>query len=255
MHKLFQRFCLLIKIFLYVCNISIVTNCNLYNLLEQIRIVGLGSLFITIITSFFISLVFSFQIVKEFLYLHAVDLVGAILTMSFIRELSPVITSIILVGKVGSYFTSELATMIVTEQMDALYILGINPVNYLILPRIISVIFMLPILNLFSVVTSLISCSFICFILYNIHPQFFFTSAFSCFSLLDIAKSSVKTLLFGFFISLISCVWGITTTNGAKGVGTSTTSSVVTSLLCVFILNFILSYYLFDDVESLFQVL
>nr|YP_009392617.1 hypothetical protein [Bostrychia tenella]ARW61179.1 hypothetical protein [Bostrychia tenella] len=255
MRKLFQRLYLFISVFPYLFNISILINCDLFNLFEQMKIVGPSSLFITMVTSFFISLVFSLQVVKEFLYLHAVDLVGSMLALSFIREFSPVITSVILIGKVGSYFTSELATMVVTEQIDALYILGIDPITYLIIPRIIAVIFMLPLLNLFSIMTSLISSSFICFILYNVYPQFFFISAFSSFSVIDLAKSSFKTVLFGFFISLISCVWGITTTNGAKGVGLSTTSSVVTSLLCTFILNFVLSYYLFDNIESLFQIL
>lgn len=253
MYKLFQRLCLVVRILFYLCDVSIFSNCDLFSLLEQMKIVGPGSLFITMVTSFFIGLVFSLQIVKEFLYLNAIDLVGSILAISFIRELSPVITSVILIGKVGSCFTSELATMIVNEQIDALYILGISPINYLIIPRVVSVICMLPLLNLFSVMTSLISSSFICFILYSISPKFFFISAFSGFSFIDIAKSSLKTTLFGFFISLISCAWGITTTNGAKGVGLSTTSSVVTSLLCTFMLNFVLSYYLFGDAQSLFQ--
>nr|YP_009393033.1 hypothetical protein [Bostrychia moritziana]ARW61595.1 hypothetical protein [Bostrychia moritziana] len=256
MLKLFKRFLFFIKVSFYLFDYSSVfINLEFLSLLEQIKIVGPSSLFIVIVTSFFISLVFSIQVVKEFLYLNFVDLVGSILALTFIRELSPVLTSIILIGKVGSYFTSELATMVVTEQVDALYLLGISPVNYLIMPRVISVLFLLPFLNFFSILTSLISSSFICFILYNIHPHSFLMSAYSSFSYLDLFKSCLKTVVFGWFISIISCVWGLTTTGGSKGVGKSTTASVVVSLLLVFILDFILSFFMFDSSESLLQVL
>lgn len=230
-------------------------NFHIYNFFSQIYIVGLGSLSVIIISAFFIGLVFSLQIIKEFLYLNAISLVGSVLTISFLRELSPVLTSIILIGKIGSYFTAELATMQVTEQIDALYVLGINPINYLVLPRIIALILMLPILNLFSFITSLFSSAFICFMLYSIDPKIFFESVFYTLSAIDIFKSCIKTIVFGFFIGLISCIWGLTTKGGAKGVGIATTSSVVTSLLCVFILDFLLSYYMFDKLDSSLKIL
>lgn len=228
---------------------------QIYNLLYQIELVGPSSLFVIITAAFFIGLVFSLQIIKEFLYLNAIGLVGSVLTISFLRELSPVLTSIILIGKIGSYFTAELATMRITEQIDALYILGINPIHYLIIPRIIALVFMLPILNIFSFATSLFSSAFICFTLYNIDPKVFFKSVFCTLSLIDVLKSSLKTVVFGFFIALISCIWGLSAKGGAKGVGISTTSSVVTSLLSVFILDFILSYYMFDKLDSSLKLL
>ena len=204
-------------------------------------------------TSFFISLVFSLQIVKEFLYLDAVQLVGTVFSISFIRELSPVLTSIIVVGKVCSSFTSELAAMVATNQIDALFILGINPINYLIIPRITSMILGLPLLNLISLITSFLSGSFICFILYNIHPTIFFNSALYNNLIFDLFKSSVKTLVFALFISVISCVWGLTSMGNSRAVGLSTTSSVVTCLVVIFILNFFLSYVFFDNLLSSFQ--
>nr|QCI07952.1 hypothetical protein [Plumaria plumosa] len=218
------------------------------------QVIGPDSLSIILITAFFIGLVFSLQIVKEFLYLNAINLVGSVLAISFLRELSPVLTSVILVGRIGSYFTSELATMQVTEQIDILYLLNIDPINYLIVPRILALTLMLPILNIFSFITSIISSSFICFTVYNIDPHIFFFSVFSALSSLDIYKSSLKTIIFGFFISLISCVWGFTSKGGAKGVGSSTTSSVVTSLLLIFILDFILSYFMFSNTDSSLKI-
>nr|YP_009398391.1 hypothetical protein [Lophocladia kuetzingii]ARW67577.1 hypothetical protein [Lophocladia kuetzingii] len=255
MFALYQKIILLAKILYYLLNGLIFNDWKFLILLEQFKIVGPSSLFVVLITSFFISLVFSLQIVKEFLYLNAINLVGSILAISFVRELSPVLTAIIIVGKVGSLFTSELATMVITEQIDALYLLGINPIDYLLLPRILAVICILPLLNFFSILTSFISSAFICFILYDIDPLFFFYSIFYNSLYIDILKSLLKTVIFGLFIALLSCVWGMTATGGSKGVGLSTTSSVVISLISVFIIDFLLSYLLFDSLSSVFSSL
>nr|YP_009398838.1 hypothetical protein [Cliftonaea pectinata]ARW68042.1 hypothetical protein [Cliftonaea pectinata] len=254
MYKVTERIYLVAKIVKYMCNISIYKEIRLSIFIEQLKTVGPESIFIIAITSFFISLVFTLQIVKEFLYLNAADLIGSILSLSFIHELSPVLTSIVIIGKIGSYFTSELATMVLTEQIDALYMLGINPIDYLIIPRILSVVLILPLLNLFSILTSVMSSSFTCFILYNIHPQVFFISVYTSFSFIDIFKSSLKIMIFGFCISIISCVFGVTTRGGSKGVGLSTTSSVVVSLLFVFVLDFLLSYLMFNDKVNLIKI-
>nr|YP_009732195.1 hypothetical protein [Gracilaria spinulosa]QHS70703.1 hypothetical protein [Gracilaria spinulosa] len=232
-----------------------VFNSIYLNILQQMKIVGPDSLSIVIITAFFIGMVFTIQIVKEFLYINAISLVGSILTISFLRELSPVLTSVIIVGRIGSCFTSELATMSITEQLNALYILEANPFSYLVLPRIIACILMLPCLNMISFITSLFSSSFVCFTLYNIHPQIFFLSSLSCLVIQDIFKSLFKTLVFGFLISSISCFFGLTANGGAKGVGQSTTVSVVASLLSIFIFDFLLSYIMFNKIGSSIKAL
>lgn len=247
MQKYNDRIILSLKLFMMLFNLN---NINSSAIIKQIRALYLSSLLIVIVIAFFMGLVFSLQIVKEFLYLNAVNLVGAIITLSFLRELSPVLTSIILIGKVGSYFTSELGTMAITDQIEILYILGINPLSYLIVPRVLSFLTIMPVLNLVSFVTSLFSSCFICFLLYNVDSSIFFDSILSVLSWKDIFKSCLKATIFGFFISIISCIWGVTTKGGSKSVGISTTSSVVTSLLIVCILDFILSYYLFGNLES-----
>nr|YP_010198135.1 hypothetical protein LK226_pgp171 [Gracilaria ornata]UAD86551.1 hypothetical protein [Gracilaria ornata] len=232
-----------------------VLNSVYVNILEQMKIVGPDSLSIVIITAFFIGMVFTIQIVKEFLYINAISLVGSVLTISFIRELSPVLTSVIIVGRIGSCFTSELATMSITEQLNALYMLEANPLSYLVFPRVIACLLMLPCLNMISFITSLFSSSFVCFTIYNIHPQIFFLSSLSSLVIQDIFKSLFKTLIFGFLISLISCFFGLTASGGAKGVGQSTTLSVVTSLLSIFIFDFLLSYIMFNKIGSSIKAL
>lgn len=225
---------------------------DIYIFMEQIHIISIDSLLIILVTAFFIALVFSLQLVKEFIYLNAIDLVGSVLTITFLRELSPVLTSIVIIGKIGSYFTSELATMQITEQIDALYILNINPFNYLILPRILSLVIMLPLLNILSFMTSIFSSLFICFTMYSIEPYIFFQSSFDKIYVFDCVKSCAKSAVFGLFIGVISCICGINTNRSSKSVGISTTSSVVISLLFIFILDFILSYYMFDNLDVAF---
>nr|YP_010986052.1 mlaE family lipid ABC transporter permease subunit [Polyopes affinis]WOL36970.1 mlaE family lipid ABC transporter permease subunit [Polyopes affinis] len=234
---------------------SKISRVELFNTLEQMQLVGPGSLGICIITACFVGFVFTLQVAKEFLYFNAIGLIGAVLTIAFIRELSPVLTSVIVIGRMGSCFTAELATMKVTEQIDALYLLYTNPLIYLIVPRILASVYMLPMLNILSFATSLTSSAFVCFILYGIDPVIFFASSFASLSLLDFTKSLIKTIIFGFMISIISCYWGLKATGGAQGVGKSTTSSVVTCLLTIFILDFILSYFMFGQLESTIKTL
>nr|ARW63662.1 hypothetical protein [Chondria sp. (in: red algae)] len=255
MNSLYHKILLFVKILIFLLyHLSGNTiGCCIMSSIYYIKIFIPNSIFITIITSFFISFVFSLQMVKEFLYLNAVQLIGSILSISFIRELSPVLTSIIVIGRVASLFTSQLASMLVTEQIDALLVLGINPINYLIIPRILSMVIGLPLLNIISIFTSLISGSFVCFILYGIHPNVFLSSVVYNYFFLDLFKSILKTLGFAVFISITSCVWGITSRGGSHGVGLSTTSSVIVCLILVFILNFLLSYLLFNNLISSFE--
>lgn len=227
-----------------------ISNIDTGSLVNQMTIVGPGSLGISIVTASFISMVFTLQIVKEFLYLDAASIIGAILSLAFIRELSPVLVAVIIAGRISSSFTAEIATMKVTEQIDALYLLKTDPLIYLVVPRLISCVIMLPILNLIFFVTSVASSIFACFVFYNIHPWIFLKSVFLAVSYIDYLKSCLKTVFFGFLLCIISCFWGLTVVGGAKSIGQSTTSSVVTSLLVIFIADFLLSYLMFNTADS-----
>lgn len=223
-----------------------------YHFLSQIEVMGIGSLTIVLLTAFFIGMVFTFQVAKEFSYLNATNLVGSVLTMTFVRELSPVLTAVIVTGRIGSAFTAEIATMKVTEQIDVLYVLRANPINYLVLPRVLACLVMLPLLNIFALATSIASSILVSSVLYHIPPSVFLDS--SSISILDFVYSSIKAVVFGLIISTVSCSWGLNTQGGARSVGKSTTSSVVTSLLFIFIMDFLLSYFMFHTSISVFQV-
>ena len=126
LQKWIQRFSSTIRLFFRLLIRLKTIKVNTNNLVEQIYIVGPGSLNITLLTACFISMVFTMQIAKEFLYLDAASAIGAVIVIAFTRELSPVLTAVIIAGKIGSSFTAEIATMETTEQIDALYL----PVSY-----------------------------------------------------------------------------------------------------------------------------
>nr|YP_009312824.1 Hypothetical protein ycf63 [Helminthora furcellata]SCW21078.1 Hypothetical protein ycf63 [Helminthora furcellata]SCW23938.1 Hypothetical protein ycf63 [Helminthora furcellata] len=222
-----------------------------YHLFNQIYRMGVGSITIVLLTSWFIGMIFTFQVARELTYLNACDLVGSILTVTFLRELAPVLTAVIVTGRIGSAYTAEIASMQVTNQIDVLYVLHIDPVDYLIKPRVIACVIMLPMLNLLSLATSIASSIFISTILYHIAPVIFLTASYSSIYLWDVVYSFLKTLIFGLIIGVISCTWGLSTTGGSINVGRSTTSSVVTILLTIFMVDFCLSLLMFHNAQSL----
>jgi len=216
------------------------------NTLEQMALVGPASLLIALTTAAFVGMVFTIQVAREFLSLGAGSAVGGVLALALGRELAPVLTAVVLAGRVGSAFAAELGTMQVTEQVDALYVLKTDPIDYLVIPRVIACCLMLPILTVFSLLTGLAGGWLIATNLYGIPQSVFLDSIQSFLGLWDLFSAPIKGFFFGALIAVIGCSWGLTTTGGAKGVGQSTTTAVVTSLLAIFISNFFLSWLMFQ---------
>lgn len=216
------------------------------NTLEQLAIVGPDSLFIALLTAVFVGAVFTIQVAREFINFGAGNLVGGVLAVALTRELAPVLTAVVLAGRVGSAFAAEIGTMRVTEQIDALLMLRTDPIDYLVIPRAIACLIMLPILTLLSLVTGLCGGLFIAINIYNLSDTVFLDSARNFLSVWDILSCLIKAACFGVLVAIIGCSWGLTTTGGAKGVGQSTTTAVVTALLIIFITNFFLSWLMFQ---------
>jgi phospholipid/cholesterol/gamma-HCH transport system permease protein len=216
------------------------------NTLEQMAIVGPASLAIALITAAFVGMVFTIQVSREFISLGAGTAVGGVLALSLSRELAPVLTAVVLAGRVGSAFAAEIGTMRVTEQIDALYMLKTDPIDYLVIPRVIACCLMLPILTVLSFMTGLLGGLLIATSLYGISQNVFLDSVKNFLTLWDLCSAPIKGFVFGALIAVIGSSWGMTTTGGAKGVGQSTTTAVVTSLLAIFITNFFLSYLMFQ---------
>lgn len=220
------------------------------NTLEQLVVVGPESLLIALLTASFVGMVFTIQVAREFITLGAGTAVGGVLALSLSRELAPVLTAVILAGRVGSAFAAEIGTMQVTEQIDALYMLKTDPIDYLVIPRVIACCIMLPILTIFAFVTGMMGGLLIATGLYNISQSVFIDSAHKFLDIWDICTAIIKAFCFGALIAVIGCSWGLTTTGGAKGVGQSTTTAVVTALLAIFIVNFFLSWVMFQGTSS-----
>ncbi len=220
------------------------------NTLDQMAAVGPESLIIALVTAIFVGMVFTIQVAREFINFGAGNTVGGVLALALTRELAPVLTAVILAGRVCSAFAAEIGTMRVTEQIDALYMLKTDPIDYLVIPRVIACCMMLPVLTLMSLITGMIGGLLIATSLYNLSQTAFLDSVRNFINVWDICSAIIKASCFGAMIAVIGCSWGLTTTGGAKGVGQSTTAAVVTALLSIFIVNFILSWLMFQGKGS-----
>lgn len=206
---------------------------------------GVKSLPITIITSMFIGLVFSLQIVREFQKFGANYMIGGIVGLAIWRELAPLLTGVAVSARIGSAIASELGSMKVTEQIDALKTLSQDPVKYLVVPRILSVMGMMPLLVGVADAVGFISGFFVAVPLAHLNPHAYFSSAIMMLQPFDIIGGLIKAVFFGFLIGIISCYYGLNTSSGARGVGQATTQAVVQTLISIFIMNYFLSYVLY----------
>lgn len=220
------------------------------NTLDQMAVAGPQSLMIALVTAAFVGMVFTIQVAREFITFGASNAVGGVLALSLARELAPVLTAVVLAGRVGSAFAAEIGTMQVTEQIDALYVLKTDPIDYLVIPRVIACCLMLPILTIMSFVTGMAGGLLIATNLYDLSQTTFLNSARNFLDVGDLLSAVIKAVVFGALIAVIGTSWGLTTTGGAKGVGQSTTTAVVTALLAIFISNFFLSWLLFRGTGS-----
>ena len=220
------------------------------NTLDQMAAVGPESLMIALLTAGFVGAVFTIQVACEFINFGATATVGGVLALALTRELAPVLTAVVLAGRVGSAFAAEIGTMRVTEQIDALYMLKTDPIDYLVIPRVIACCLMLPILTILSIIIGMTGGLLVATNLYSIPESVFLDSARNLLGVWDLCSAAIKAACFGVLIAVIGCSWGLTTTGGAKGVGQSTTTAVVTALLGIFISNFFLSWLMFQGTGS-----
>ncbi|KAG6532268.1 protein TRIGALACTOSYLDIACYLGLYCEROL 1, chloroplastic-like [Zingiber officinale] len=216
------------------------------NTLQQLERVGPRSTGVCLLTAAFVGMAFTIQFVREFTRLGLHRSVGGVLALALSRELSPVVTSVVAAGRIGSAFAAELGTMQVSEQTDTLRVLGAHPVDYLVTPRVIACCLALPVLTLLCFCVGLASSAFLADAVFGISINIILDSARRALRPWDIISAMIKSQVFGATIAVVSCAWGVTTHGGAKGVGESTTSAVVISLVGIFIADFALSYLFFQ---------
>ena len=220
---------------------------NSLDLSEQLMEAGPGSFLIVLITSIAAGTVFNIQVAAELSRQGVGSQVGGLLAIGMAREIAPLLTATLLTGKVATAYAAQLGTMKVTEQIDAITMLRTNPVEYLVVPRLIAMVVMAPVQCLLFFSVAIWSGQVSSTALYQIPPGIFWESVREWLILSDIPFMLIKALTFGLLIAVISCGWGLTTRGGPKEVGTSTTGAVVMTLLTVSVMDVLLTHVLFGQ--------
>ncbi|MBF0385507.1 MAG: ABC transporter permease [Candidatus Omnitrophica bacterium] len=217
-----------------VCSLF-VPPLNSNRILTQMLRVGPGSFFIASIVAFFIGMIMALQMAYQMVELSAEIYIPNVVSVSLTRELAPVLTSLIVAGRVGAGITAELGSMVVTEQVEALRAFAVNPVRYLVVPRFLALVIMLPILTIFADLIGIMGGFVICVYKLFINPSLYFTMVSKAVDLSDITTGLIKTICFGAIIALVGCHQGLNVKAGAEGVGKATTMSVVISFILIII--------------------
>lgn len=210
-------------------------------LLDQFYHVGVLSIPVVAVTGFSTGLVLAAQSFYQLGDKGLASATGLLVGKSMLTEIGPALTAFMVTGRVGSAMTAVIGSMQVTEQIDALKSMAVNPLRYLVAPRFIAGITMLPLLNLFSAVMGIFGGYLISSYIFGMTRQGYFDPMPDNISLFDIWTGIIKSIVFGFLISTISCYKGFTTKGGAAGVGRATTESVVTIYTYILIVNFLLT--------------
>jgi len=209
--------------------------------LAQMDSIGVGSLGIVVITSFFIGAVMVLQTAAYFERFGETSLTGDVVSLSLIRELAPVITALLVSGRNASGIASELGSMVVTEQVDAMRALGTDPIRKLVTPRVVAMVLMLPLLTAVSDFVGLVGGSLMAYFSLRLGAVQFWTRAIDTLEFGDLVQGMVKPLAFGYVISTVACYQGLRVKGGTQGVGRATTSAVVISSVIVLIVDFFLA--------------
>jgi phospholipid/cholesterol/gamma-HCH transport system permease protein len=220
-----------------------------YRFLAQARRVGPGSFVISSLVGLFVGMIIALQMAYLMVKLSAEIYIPNVIAVALTRELSPVLTALIVAGRIGAGITAEIGSMVVTEQVDALKAFAVNPVRYLAVPRFLALAVMLPVLTVFAVLIGISGGFLICYFKLNISHVMYWQMVFDSLAVKDIVTGLVKTVFFGMIIAVVGCYEGLHVKGGADGVGRSTTLSVVRSFIliiafdCIFTFVF---YFLFN---------
>lgn len=218
--------------------------------IEQCYQLGVKSLSLTTITALSTGMVMSLQFGLGLERFGGKPYVPKIVGLSIMRELGPVLTCLMLAGRVGSGIAAEVGSMKVTQQIDAIRALGTDPLKKIVIPRVLAMLLMAPLLTLLADITGVFGGMALSSMELNIHPTFYYHEAFVSLRLSDFMVGINKTFVFGLIIGLTGCYYGLNTTGGTQGVGQSTTKAVVTSSILITIFDFVLTklFWMFERV-------
>jgi phospholipid/cholesterol/gamma-HCH transport system permease protein len=213
--------------------------------ITQCAFLGVQSAVIVMLTSLFTGMVISLESAQQAVAYGFGNFVGGAVAYTSVRELGPMLTGVVVAGRVGSAIAAELGSMVVTEQIEALRSMGLEPTRFLVVPRLCALLVMLPLLTIFADVVSMLGGAWIAQTFAHISYDSFVSSVRESIDMTDILKGLLKSLVFAAIIALVGAYQGLSTRGGAAGVGRSTTGAVVVSIILIFISNFVLSFLLF----------
>lgn len=212
---------------------------------RQMAKLGADSLPIVMMTILFTGMVFSVQTAKEFVRFGASSSVGGIVAIAMGRELVPVLTGVVVAGRIGAAIAAEIGTMKVTEQIDALKVMATNPTTYLVVPRFLAIVLMMPVLIVFANTIGNIGGWLVSHYYAGISTFTYINSIKMFAEPFDMVGGMLKSAVFGGIIAIVACYKGLGAKQGAEGVGIATTGSVVLSIVLIFITNYFLSILLY----------
>jgi phospholipid/cholesterol/gamma-HCH transport system permease protein len=212
--------------------------------IRQVLEVGFRSQLVVIVTGGFTGAVFAYQTYLQFHKVGMDSAVGAVVAVSMFRELGPVLTGLMVAGRVGAAIAAEIGTMKVTEQIDALRSLGVHPIDYLVVPRTLALLLSMPLLVAESCALGILASIFVGTRVLDISEAYFISTMVKFAGASDISMAMIKGFVFALIVVFVSCHQGLNTKNGAVGVGRAPTEAVVISSLLILVINFFLSFAL-----------
>jgi phospholipid/cholesterol/gamma-HCH transport system permease protein len=217
--------------------------------LQQADLIGVGSLPIVVLTGFFTGAVLALQTSNTLERFGSLSLTGQVVSLSMVRELGPVLTGLMVSGRNASGMASELGSMVVTEQIDAMRALGTDPLKKLVTPRVIATVVMLFFLAIISDLVGLTGGWTISYFLLRLDSSQYWTTAWQSLHFEDVLMGLLKPVLFGFIISTVGCYYGLSTKGGTQGVGRATTQAVVASSVLILVTDFFVTKLLMAVME------
>ncbi len=225
---------------------------NLRLLLPQMYEVGARSVPVVAVTGAFIGMVMAVETYTQFKSIGQEDRLGSVIILSVVKQIGPVLASVMLAGRIGGALTAELGTMNVTEQLDALRVMGADPIRFLVVPRFIACVILTPMLTIYSDITGIAGGWFIAVKVLGVPSGPFWHYAQLGVEMWQVNEGIIKSFFFGAAIALIACYKGFTCGAGASGVGRACTESFVASFICIIIMNFFFAQLAHDWYEAIY---
>ncbi len=213
--------------------------------LAQMQIAGPDSFLVVLLVGIAAGTVFNVQVASELTDLGLGEAVGGMLAVGLAREIAPILSAVLITGKVATAYSAELGTMAVTEQVDAIKMLRTDPVEYLVVPRVVALLVMTPLQTIAFFTVGMVSGAVSCAQYYGIPPAVFWQSVREWMDPGDVPAMACKGLVFGAVIALVACGWGLSTSGGPREVGASTTGAVVMTLVLLALVNVVMTQVFF----------